>query len=273
MLLKTIILGLVQGLTEFLPVSSSGHLVIFKSFLDAGTQGVIWEISLHFGTLLAIFGVFYKDIFEIFKGVCHSCKNVFSGEKLADIYKNDARTRVFILVIIGTLPTVIIALYFKDIFEGLFNQPVLAGIMMLVTGTVLWSTSFLRKNNNKELGIFDALIIGTVQGFAITPGISRSGTTIAVALYRGVGSAEAARYSFLLAIPAIAGAMVLMLKGDLKLQDGEFTYIIIGSIIAAITGYFALRFLIKILSIGKLNVFSYYCWPVGLFAIIFFLLR
>ena len=273
MLAQSIILGIVQGLTEFLPISSSGHLVIFKSYLHADTQGAVWEISLHLGTLLAIFGVFFKDIYKICKEVCLSFKKLISGEKLINIYRNDSHTRIFFLILIGTIPTALIALFFKDIFESLFTKPALAGLMLLVTGTVLWFTrKYLMVNSNKKQpGIFDALIIGAVQGFAITPGISRSGTTIAAATFRGVDRESAARFSFLLAIPAILGAMVMIMKDTINLRNGELSFLITGSVVAAITGYISLRFLIKIVTAGKLYVFSYYCWPVGLFAILFFL--
>ena len=273
MLLQSIILGLVQGLTEFLPVSSSGHLVLSKAFMDLNTQGVIWEISVHCGTLLAVFGVFYKDIGLIIKGVCVSCKRLLYGEKCIDIYRNDFHTRLFVLLLIGTLPTAIIAILFKDLFEELFGKPLLVGVMLMVTGTVLWFTrwSLKTKREKKDLGVFRALAIGAVQGLAITPGISRAGTTIAAATFLGVDREMAARFSFLLSIPAILGAMALMLSGPITLRSGEVSFLLIGSAVAAISGYISLRCLIKIISIGKLHLFSYYCWPLGLFAILFFL--
>ncbi|MFQ5685781.1 MAG: undecaprenyl-diphosphate phosphatase [Candidatus Scalindua sp.] len=273
MLIKSIILGAIQGLTEFLPISSSGHLVIFKSFLDLETQGVIWEISLHFGTLLAILGVFYKDILMIIKSVYLSCIKLFTGESIVNIFRNDPNTRIFLLIIVGTIPTVIIAFSFRSSFESLFNKPVAAGYMLLVTGAVLWFTryNFKTDGNKKNLGIFDALIVGAVQGLAITPGISRSGTTIAAATFRGVDRETAARFSFLLAIPVILGAMAMMVKETVALKNGEISFLITGSVVAAITGYISLHILIKIVKTGKLHLFSYYCWPVGLFAVLFFL--
>jgi undecaprenyl-diphosphatase len=273
MLIKSIVLGLIQGLTEFLPISSSGHLVIFKGFLDMETQGVIWEIALHFSTLLAIFAVFYKDIFMMLKSACLSCKKLFSGESLINIFKNDPHTRLFLLIIIGTIPTVVIAFSFRNAFETLFSKPGIAGYMLIVTGTILWFTKFdflKTKSSKKSLGIFDALIIGTVQGLAITPGISRSGTTIATATFRGVDRETAARFSFLLVIPAILGAMAMMAKDAVTLQSGEISFLIIGSVVAAISGYISLRVLIRIVNNGKLHFFSYYCWPVGLLVIFYF---
>lgn len=273
MLIKSIVLGLIQGLTEFLPISSSGHLVIFKSFLNMTTQGVLWEIALHFSTLLAIFGVFYKDIFMIFISAYLSCKKLCSGESVINIYKNDPYTRIFLLIVIGTIPTVIIAFSFRNSFESLFNKPGIAGYMLIVTGTMLWFTKYNLKANSKkkQLGIFDALIIGAVQGLAITPGISRSGTTIAMATFRGIDRETAARFSFLLVMPVILGGMATMAKDTITLKNEEIFFLIIGSVVAAITGYISLRVLIRIVNSGKLHLFSYYCWPVGLFVILYFI--
>ncbi|MHC4181862.1 MAG: undecaprenyl-diphosphate phosphatase, partial [Planctomycetota bacterium] len=144
---------------------------------------------------------------------------------------------------------------------------------LLATGTVLWFTRrYLAVNSSKEkLGICDALVIGTVQGFAITPGISRSGTTIAAATFRGVDRGTAAKFSFLLAIPAILGAMAVTMNDPISFKNDELSFLVTGGVIAAVTGYVSLRFLIKIVTAGKLYLFSYYCWPVGLFAILFFL--
>jgi undecaprenyl-diphosphatase len=273
MLIKSILLGLIQGLTEFLPISSSGHLVILKSFLDIETKGVIWEIALHFGTLLAILAVFYKDIFMILKSICLSYKKLGAGENIIKIIKNDSHARIFLFIVIGTVPTVTIAFLFKNTFENLFNKPVMAGAMLLVTGTVLWFTkyNFGQNRKKKNLGIIDALIIGTVQGFAITPGISRSGTTIAAATFRGVDRETASKFSFLLVIPVIIGGTAMMIKDTVTLKNEEMSFLIIGSFVAALTGYISLRFLIKIVKTGKLHLFSYYCWPFGLFIILFFL--
>ncbi len=272
MLLKSIILGLVQGLTEFLPVSSSGHLVLSKTFLDLSTQGVIWEISLHFSTLLAVFSVFYKDIALIIKGVCVSTKRVFCGEKIVAVYRDDFHTRLFVLLIVGTIPTAIIAILFKDMFEGLFGKPVLVGCMLIITGTMLWFTKWSCKTSSgkNDMGIIRSLAVGAVQGLAITPGISRAGATIAAATFMGINRETAAKFSFLLSIPAILGAMVTMINDPIVLDRDTLSFLLIGCATAAISGYISLRFLIKIITIGKLHLFSYYCWPVGLFAILFF---
>ena len=145
--------------------------------------------------------------------------------------------------------------------------------MLIVTGTILWFTKYnFRSNSNKKtFGIVDSLIIGSVQGLAITPGISRSGTTIATATFRGVDRETAAKFSFLLVIPVILGGMATMVKDTITLKNDELSFLIIGSVVAAITGYISLRILIRIVNNGKLHLFSYYCWPVGLFVILFFI--
>ncbi len=209
----------------------------------------------------------------IFKSACLSCKKLFSGEGIINLFKNDPHTRIFILIIIGTIPTAIIAFSFRNTFESLFNKPGITGYMLIVTGTVLWFTKYDSRiySNKKTLGVFDALIIGTVQGLAITPGLSRSGTTIVTATSRGVDRETSARFSFLLVIPVILGAMAMMVKDTITLKNEEFSFLIIGSVVAAITGYISLRVLIRIVNNGKLHFFSYYCWPVGLFVILYFI--
>ena len=209
----------------------------------------------------------------MFKSACLSRKKIFSGESITNIFKNDPHTRLFLLIVIGTIPTVIIAFSFRNVFESLFSIPVITGYMLILTGTMLWFTKYdFRTNSNKKnFGIIDALIIGTVQGFAITPGISRSGTTIATATFRGVDRETAARFSFLLVIPVILGGMAMMAKDTIALKNEEISFLIIGSAVAAITGYISLRILIRIVNNGKLHFFSYYCWPVGLFVILYFI--
>lgn len=242
---EAIILGLIQGLTEFLPISSSGHLVILSNVLGVNEQGILFEVFVHFGTLLAVFVVFKDDIIKLIK-------NPFQ--------------KLTILLIIGTIPTAIIGLTLEDTFERLFNSLFTVGFTLLITGTLLWlAESFTggKKDLSKLTGI-NAFIIGIAQGAAITPGISRSGSTIAAALLLGLDRSSAARYSFLLSIPAILGATVLKTK-DLIVGIGEVRLLplMAGTVMAALSGYFAIKFLLKILEQGKLKYFSVYCWLLG----------
>ncbi len=271
-----IILGIIQGITEFFPVSSSGHLVIFKKYLEVqGTQGVLLEIMLHFGTLISIFAVFWRDIFEIARWVIISLIKLCSGGRPKEIWTDDHYTRLFLLIIIGTVPTAVIAALFEKKFEELFSQPIIAAIAIIITGLFLWFTKiFGRKNpGKKHFGIFHALVIGTAQGIAITPGISRSGSTISAAAYMGIERETAVRYSFLLCIPAILGALFLQLKKTPLIHTHNLIPLVIGTAVSAIVGYLALRFLVRIVQRGKLYVFSYYCWGFGLAALIFFVTK
>ncbi len=271
-----IILGVIQGITEFFPVSSSGHLVILKKYLEVqGTQGALLEVMLHFGTLISIFAVFWKDIFEIIRWVIISLLKLCSGGKPREIWTDDHYTRLFLLIIIGTIPTAIIAVLFEEKFEELFGQPIIAAIAIMITGLFLWFTKIFGRNNpgKKYLGIFHALVIGTVQGIAITPGISRSGSTISAATYMGIERETSVRYSFLLCIPAILGAVTLQIKKIPLTHMHNFLSLAIGTVVSAIVGYLALRFLIRIVQRGKLHVFSYYCWGFGIAAVIFFMTK
>lgn len=275
-IIKFIILGIIQGLTEFLPVSSSGHLVILKNYLQVEeNHGALLEIMLHFGTLISILAVFWKEIREIIRWVIISLLKLCSGRRLNEIWAEDHYTRLFFLIIIGTIPTGIIAILFAEKFETLFSQPFLAAIAIMATGLLLWFTK-LRKTKNpgkKFIGIIHALVIGTIQGIAITPGISRSGSTISIATYMGIEREISVRYSFLLCIPAILGAVVLQIKKTPMAQVNNLLPLTIGTIISAVVGYLALRFFVRIVQRGKLYVFSYYCWGFGLTAAIFFIVK
>ncbi|HHT9126540.1 MAG TPA: undecaprenyl-diphosphate phosphatase [Candidatus Brocadiia bacterium] len=269
-LIKLVILAVVQGLTEFLPVSSSGHLVIFKNQLGVESQNAFWEIILHFGTLLAVFIFFRKEILSILKSVIVSVRRLISGGKITDLIRDDLHFRIFLLILVGTIPTGLIAIAFKNTFEALFNKPVLAGLMIMVTGTFLWFTKSVdKKTVNKEgISFIDALIVGVVQGIAIIPGISRSGSTISAACFRGINRGLAARFSFLLSIPAILCATVLEYKEIVALNGKGLFYVAIVISVSALVGYFALRWLVGIVERGRLYMFSYYCWGIGVIGII-----
>ncbi|MCF6150037.1 MAG: undecaprenyl-diphosphate phosphatase [Candidatus Kuenenia sp.] len=275
-MIEHIILGIIQGLTEFLPISSSGHLVILKNYLQVKeTQGVLLEVMLHLGTLLSIFAVFWRDILEIFRWVIISTLKLCSGCHPKEIWVEDHYTRFFLLILIGTVPTGIIALLFEKKFESLFNEPFLAAIAILITGIILWLTKYFGAKNpgEKSINVFRALIIGSVQGIAITPGMSRSGLTISAASYMGVNRETAVRYSFLLSVPAIVGAVILQIKKMDVVSDQNLIPLFAGTGVAFVVGYLALQFLIKIVQRGRLYVFAYYCWGFGFAAALSFLLK
>ncbi len=248
-LFEAIILGLIQGLTEFLPVSSSGHLVLFQSIFGLHEATQSFNILLHMSTLIAVFIYYRKDIWDL---MCHPFQ------------------RTTALLIAGTIPTVILALLFNDTLNSIFGAGKFLGFNFIFTGCVLLFADS-RKNGKKKIrnmSIFDALIVGTMQGIAITPAISRSGMTISGCLARGMNRENAARFSFLLSIPAILGAMVLtvkdMLSGEVSLGETFGVLpIAIGCIAAAVSGYLAIRFMVSVIKNGKLKWFSVYVFLLG----------
>lgn len=266
---EALLLGILQGLTEFLPVSSSGHLVLAQAFLGLKEPLVFFDVMLHVGTLAAVLVVYRGAI-----------GNLISGGVSAIARRNVSPELKFIwLILLGSIPTGVIAMLFKDTLEAAFDKVWLVSVMLIVTGGILQLPRLRREgaspkrasgNNGGASDAADtgmrwwhAPLIGIAQGCAITPGISRSGTTISVALLCGISAKTAAEYSFLLSIPAILGAVVL------KMRDVVDTaiplHIIAGGMLASfVVGYIALRVLLVMLNRGKFSVFSYYCVALGL---------
>jgi undecaprenyl-diphosphatase len=263
-ILKAIILGLVQGLTEFLPISSSGHLVLAQSILKIKETPLFFDIMLHFGTLMAVIVFFWRDIWEILSALFGRDPNIRKSTKH---YKTKYSARRFALyIIIGTIPTVIIALILKKTVENAFMNPLLVSIMLIFTGLILFvSGKFGQKE--KSLNVINSLIIGIAQGIATLPGISRSGTTISTALILGIDNEKSARFSLLMSLPAILGATILEIK-DIESIDVSIGSIIAGVLVAFITGYIAIKFLVRVLSHGHFSKFAYYCWVIGILGII-----
>jgi undecaprenyl-diphosphatase len=261
------LLGAIQGLTEFLPVSSSGHLVLFQNLLGLREPEILFDVSVHVGTLVAICVFFFKDLRQIaitlFSVSTWSVRQGGLWESLCQ----KPEMRLLGLIFVGTAPTVFFGLLFQPMAAKLFSSVRIVGIMLIVTGLLLWLTRRLKRGerNTAQFKIWDALFIGIIQGMAILPGISRSGATIAMGLFRGIDRETAASYSFLLAIPAILGAMTLELgKASTSPPAGA---LLLGAFIAAVVGYGALRVLIHLVKKGNLHVFAPYCWLLGVLAI------
>jgi len=249
-ILQSIILGLVQGLTEFLPISSSGHLVLFQRFFGLKEAVLTFDVLVHLGTLVAVVAVFWRDIVSIIKRPWQ---------------------RLSLLIIVATIPTGIMGLALKDFFEMLFQSGKSLGIEFLVTGLIIWAADNIKERDKgiEKISYFDAAFVGVMQGIAILPAISRSGLTIAGSLFRGINRETAARFSFLVSIPAIAGASLLDLK-NISIQSlppGAGPAYVIGPVVAAVSGYWAIRFMIRILQRGSLRGFAYYVWALGLVVI------
>ncbi len=247
-LLSVIILAVIQGLTEFLPVSSSGHLALAGMIMKVPEGDMTFEIVVHLGTLMAVLAVYMKDLSELVSGLFRRKREslVLAG-----------------LLIIGSIPAAVAGFLLADSIEKAFNSPVLVSVMLLITGCVLFSTRFVKSGNRNNPTITGSLIVGISQAMALLPGISRSGFTISTGLFAGIRKEKAARFSFMLSIPAIAGAAVLKL-GDTGSSGIDLSLMITGFVISALTGYLALRILLKFLRAGKFSIFAWYCWLLGL---------
>lgn len=260
-LLNSIILGIIQGLTEFLPVSSSGHLVIFQKLLNFNEPGIIFEVVVHIATLLAVIIYFRKDVVKLIIAIFNWKKNRTTEIK--------SYQHLLLFLIIASLVTAVIGFTFKDILESFFDNLFLVGIMLLVTGLILFISDKIKNTKREKLNIPSSLLIGFAQSIAIIPGISRSGVTITAGIFSGMKRELATKFSFLLSIPAILGTGLLKLKelNQVARSDGLWFSYLIAGITAAIVGYFAIAILIKLIKKARLFYFSIYCWIVGLITI------
>lgn len=264
-MIESVVLGLIQALSEFLPISSSGHLRIAEYFLKFHSENMLsFEIALHFGTFCATCFVFFKDIREAIIGFFSGLKDV----KLAS--KENEGFRVSVMVIIASIPTAISGLILEPYIANLPLKRI--GINLVFTGAILLMTRKYDKNVDNRKDIFSttflyAFFIGCAQAVAIFPGISRSGITISMALFLGLERSFAGKFSFLISLPAIFGALLLSLK---DLIGFNLTYAFLGFITAFVFGYIALRFLLSFLKKGKLYYFGFYCIIVGFGVFLYF---
>jgi undecaprenyl-diphosphatase len=265
-ILKIIILGIVQGLTEFLPVSSSGHLVLAAEILNFHEEGVAFEVFVHLGTLLSVLIVFRKDVIKMILAPFQFLSTRFKN--------NETKQYLFwdLYIIVGTIPAAIIGLSFKSSIEATFSNILLVIIMLAITGTILLLSRFM-PNKDQEMTIIKSFLIGISQAFAILPGISRSGSTIVTGIFLGIDKENATRYSFLLAIPAILGASVIKLKDLISMESYTIpvSYIVLGAIVSFISGYFAIIWLLEIVKKGKLEWFAFYCYLVVIISTVWYI--
>ena len=276
--LEAILLGILQGLTEFLPISSSGHLVLAQTFLGLKEPLVFFDVMLHVGTLAAVLVVYREAIGKLAIGGVSTLVDTQFWRKPSATFNASTELKFISLILLGSIPTGVIAVLFKDQLESFFHEVQLVSVMLILTGLIL-QLPRLRKPNvegsgtsSGELKTWHAPLIGIAQGCAITPGISRSGTTISLALFFGIPAKTAAEYSFLLSIPAILGAVVLKIR---DVGDTAIPLHIIGAgmLAAFIVGYIALRFLLAVLNRGKFSLFSYYCIALGLVSLLIALIQ
>lgn len=266
--IKAVLLGVIQGLTEFLPVSSSGHLVLGQHLFGLKEPELLFDIFLHIATLAAIAIVFRRELISLTWEFVRLPVYLRRPSELASSWRTRNEFRMLVLIVVGSMPTGLIGVLFKDWFESLFASPMAVGAALLVTGAALYGTKRSRPAGRGigRFSIRDALGIGLAQGLAITPGISRSGFTISAGLFLGLDRDLAARYSFLLFIPAALGALALQIKDS---EIGAFgpVEITAGAAAAFVTGLAALIFLLNLVRRGRLHYFAYYCWAVGLITI------
>lgn len=274
--IQTILMGLVQGLSEFLPISSSAHLVFTSNFYKVfkgieiakqSNEEVFLDIMLHFGTLIAVLIFFRKEILQILKALIQACRK----KDFSDI---DAKVGLYI--ILGTMITIMLALPMEKVAEHLVYNPQLVGILLVITGGVLFASEYMSKHfevRKDKVDLKSSILIAIAQGLAVLPGFSRSGWTIATGLFNGLDRVTAARYSFLLSIPIILGASMVypFIKIDLaEAVTYNWSAIISGTVVSALVGYLCIKYFLKFLAKFSLAVFGYYCIIVGAFTAIFF---
>ena len=252
-IINAIILGIIQGLTEFLPVSSSGHLEIAKAILGenkVGEESLLMTVVLHFATALSTIIIFRKDILEILSGLLQ--------------FKNNDSFWFSLKIVLSMVPAALVGIFFNDEIEALFGGALtLVGSMLLVTGLLLFLAD-KAKASAKKVGIKHAILIGISQAIAILPGISRSGATISTAVLLGIDKEKAARFSFLMVVPLIFGKMAKdILSGDIQYETTTFIPLLVGFIFAFLTGMFACKWMIKLVKSSQLKYFAYYCFAIG----------
>lgn len=263
-LLSALLLGVLQGFTEFLPVSSSGHLVLAQELLPGFSQpGVLFDVTLHLGTLVAVCLYFWKDLWALLL-------SVIPGDKAGvDTVTN---RRLLWLLFIGSLPTVVLGLLFRKQFEAMFNDIFGAGIWFIITGILLFITDRVTTSERSlsAMSTLDAFIIGVAQGLSIIPALSRSGATIAAGVFLGLERGLLVRYSFLLSIPAVAGAFLLELFSHRQetFQAADLLAYGVGTLAALVVGYWSIAVLLNLTRSRRLSMFAYYCWAIGVVALV-----
>lgn len=248
---EALILGIVQGATEFLPVSSSGHLVLTQQLLGIEIQGVLFEVVVHVGTLVSVIMVYRERLANLIRGAVAGSRDAW---------------RYIGLLVLATIPATVVGLLWKDAIEALFDDPAVPGFALLVTGLILITAKWaVHRGQESEPGPGAAFLIGMAQAFALIPGISRSGSTVVAALWLKMDARDAAAFAFLMAIPAIAGAAVLQIPDIGAASSGlGATPLLVGGVAAAVTGVLAIRTFVALLARKSFHWFAPYCWVVGL---------
>lgn len=262
-------------MTEFLPISSSGHLVLGENLLKVKFDDISFEVFLHFGTFLSVVIVFRRTIWGMMKAVASRGRAIYGSGSRTDLSEYHQTSlnenwKLFWLILLGSVPAGILGILFKEFVESSFSSPLFVSLMLWITGSVLFLTKFFKKAQVK-IKFSDALLIGIAQALAMLPGISRSGFTISTGIFRGIQREKAAEFSFLLSLPAILGATALKLKDVLNQSNPSFNLWIylIGTACAFLFGCLAIKFLLNVIRKGKFQFFGYYCFFIGFLSLIF----
>jgi len=274
--LQAIILGFVQGLGEFLPISSSGHLALLQHFFGIeGESILLFAVLLHLGTLLSVFVIYWKDIVLLCKELGLTVVDLVTGK--GPRINSSPERRLGFLIVVATIPTGLMGVLLKDIFAGFYESLIAIGIGFLITGTILWIAERNGRGKTQVEGMKfrHALFIGTMQGIAITPGISRSGSTIFGALVMGLDRNFALRFAFLVSIPAILGSVVMELPDALKIgfPTEIIGPILVGMLVSAVMGFVAIKAMLRLVANLKLSFFSFYTWLLGIAVLIYVFLN
>ena len=270
-LLSSILLGVIQGVAEFLPISSSGHLAIAEHLLGmSGASDIpeLFDVLLQLGTLVAVFVAYWDDVRDMVVEFFCGVRDLARGSTPTPV---PPARRMILLIIVGTLPLLIV-LPIKDLVEGLADNMYFVAAALLVTGCLLFASDRVRKGRKtaKSAAMVDVLLVGVARAIATCPGISRSGTTITAGCFRGFDRKFAVRFSFLLSIPAILGANILSLKDAVEagIIWADVPVYLVGVVVSAVVGYACIRLLKMIADRGKFGAFAYYCWAVGVLTLI-----
>ena len=269
--LMSAVLGFVQGVAEFLPISSSGHLTLLQHFFGMEEVDNLFNILLHFATLLAVCVYYFQDVAEMVVEFFRGIAALFS--RTPSRGRPPEARRLVLLIIVATLPLFAVMLI-QDAVESIGNYPAAVSVMLLVTGCILFLSDRMGggRKTARNATLRDALLVGVAQGFATVPGLSRSGTTISAGMALGFDRKFAVRFSFLMSLPAVLGATILKVKDALSdpasLPEGMLPKYLLGMVIAGVVGYFSIRLVNLLADKGRFGAFAYYCWAAGLLTLV-----
>ena len=269
--LMSAVLGFVQGVAEFLPISSSGHLTLLQHFFGLQEPDNLFNVLLHFATLLAVCLYYFQDVLEMVVEFFHMVGSLFS--RRSSLGNPPEARRLVLLIIVGTLPLFAVLLI-KDYVEALGSSPAFVSCALLVTGCILFLSDRMSggRKTARNATLKDVLLVGLAQGLATIPGLSRSGSTISAGMAVGFDRKFAVRYSFLMSLPAVLGATILEVKDVVDagggLPEGMLPKYLLGMVIAGVVGYFSIRLVNLLAAKGKFGAFAYYCWAAGLISLV-----